>query len=262
MKRILQTCVAGMAAAAGTVAAWGAVPPVRPFSEYEVILRRAPFGELAPEGGAEEEQERVVPIQESFAAQMTLVEIKEVKGNEYLLEVSVMDKKDNHYFTLRIGETDDSGVTLLEADYEMDEAMLKKGNEVVVLSMRAGTAGQVLSSSELEARKGEMEKKRLSYAERRKLRAELRARPKELPKPEFTGEELERKLQESQMESIRKGMPPLPVQLTPENDAILVAEGFLPPVDEEGYEMFEEDGRYYGEDDYGDGYDDGYDDGY
>lgn len=255
MKRTWIIFATGLAAAAS----WGALPPVRPFADYEVILRRAPFGELAPEGGAEEE-ERVVPIQESFAAQMSLVEIKEVKGNDYLLEVSVVDKKDNHYFTLKIGETDDSGVTLLEADYEMDEAMLKKGNEVVVLSMRAGTAGQVLSSSELESRKGEMEKKRLSYAERRRLRAEARARPRELPKPKYTGEELERKLQESQMESIRKGMPPLPVQLTPENDAILVAEGFLPPVDEEGYEMFESDGRYYGEvDDYDDYADEEYD---
>ena len=69
--------------------------------------------------------------------------------------------------------------------------------------------------------------------------------------------ELERRLQESQMESIRKGMPPLPVQLTPENDAQLVAEGFLPPVDEEGSELFEEDGGYMVEDEYyGDEYED------
>ena len=53
-------------------------------------------------------------------------------------------------------------------------------------------------------------------------------------------------------------MPPLPVQLTPENDALLVAEGFLPPVDEEGYELFEADGGYMVEDEeyYGDEYDD------
>ena len=238
-----------------------AVAPVRPYADYEVILRRAPFGELAPAGGAEEEQERVVPLQESFAAQMTLVGIFENKLDPTMLEVAVNDRKDNHYFTLRIGETDENGVTLLEADYEMDEAMLKKGNEVVVLSMRAGTAGQVLSSSELEARRGQMEQKRLSYAERRRLRQEARARPQELPKPKYTGEELERRLQESQMESIRKGMPPLPVQLTPENDAQLVAEGFLPPVDEEGYELFEEDGGYMMEDEeFGDG--DEYADGY
>ena len=41
------------------------------------------------------------------------------------------------------------------------------------------------------------------------------------------------------MDAIRKGMPPLPVQLTPEQDAELVAEGFLPPVDDEGYEIEE-----------------------
>ena len=231
--------------------------PVRPFRDYEVILKRAPFGELAPAGGAaEEEPERVVPIGESFAAQMVLCGIFEDKHDPTMLEVNIVDKKDNHLITIRIGQTSDEGITLVEADYEMDEAMIKKGNEVVVLSMRAGTAGQVLSSSELETRRGEMQQKRLSYAERRRLRQEARARPRELPKPEFTGEELERRLQESQMEAIRGGMPPLPVQLTPENDAILVAEGFLPPVDDDGYELFEEDGAYYGE------YDDEYDDGY
>jgi len=237
--------------ARGLALAWcaaaGAAAPVRPYADYEVILRRAPFGELAPEGGGAE-PERVVPIQESFAAQMSLVGMFENKQDPSMVEVGVLDRKDNSYFTLRIGETNEMGVALLEADYEMDEAMLKKGSEVVVLSMRAGTNGHVLSDSELEERRGQMEKKRLSYAERRRLRAEARARPRELPRPKYTGAELERKLQESQMESIRKGMPPLPVTLTPENDAILVAEGFLPPQDAEGYELFEEDGGYMVED--------------
>ena len=39
------------------------------------------------------------------------------------------------------------------------------------------------------------------------------------------------------MEVLRQGLPPLPVQLTPDRDAQMVAEGLLPPVDEEGYEI-------------------------
>ncbi len=241
-----------------------AVPTVRPFEEYEVILRRAPFG--APPSAVEEAPpERVVPIQESFAAQMTLSGIFEAKSDSAMVEVAITDRRDNTYFTLKIGETSEAGVTLLEADYEAEEAMLKKGAEVVVLSMK-GTPGQVLSQADLETRRNEMEQKRLSYAERRRLRQEARMKPRELPKPLYTGKELEQKLQESQMESIRKGMPPLPVTLTPENDAILVAEGFLPPQDDEGYELLDEpqpapyddyDDGYYDEpyyDDYGSDY--------
>ncbi len=232
--------------------------PVRPREDYAVILERAPFGDTS---APEEVVERVVPLQESFAAQMVLVGIYEDKSEDGMLEVAVVDKRDNQYFKLRIGETDPNGVTLVEADYEMDEAMLKKGAEVVVLSMRAGTTGQVLSEKDLEAKRGEMEQKRLSYAERRRLRQEARKRPKEIPQPLYTGKELEERLQASQMEAIRMGMPPLPVTLTPENDAQLVAEGYLPPQDEEGYEdmangyyapdgmYYEDDGEYYG---YGD----------
>ncbi len=44
-------------------------------------------------------------------------------------------------------------------------------------------------------------------------------------------EEIRRNLQDYQMEVIRKGMPPLPVPLTPEMDDQLVAEGFLPAME-------------------------------
>lgn len=265
MKRIWIIMAAG-ALAAGWLcgASQGATEAVRPFADYDVILQKAPFGSTAAD--EEAPAPRVVQLQESFAAQMSLVEIKEVKGSDYLIEVSVFDRKDNNYFTLRIGETDPSGVKLVEADYEMDEAMLQKGDEVVVLSMRAGTTGQVLSEADRETRRGEMEQKRLSYIERRRLRQEARkkALEEQAKQPILTGKELEDKLQESAMESIRKGMPPLPVTLTPENDAQLVAEGFLPPMDEEGYEVM--DNGYYGPDgmyyEYEDAYEDEYEEGY
>ena len=110
---------------------------------------------------------------------------------------------------------------------------------------------EVIPASAMEERKKQAEERRLSYAERRRMRMLERQKPVEVPKPVYTGEALEKHLQEYQMEILRGGtMPPLPVQLSPENDAKLVEEGVLPPVDEEGYEVLpagEEEVEYYDE---------------
>ena len=92
----------------------------------------------------------------------------------------------------------------------------------------------------------------MSYAERRRQRQLERLKAPEVQQPLLTGEELEKHLQDYQMEVIRQGMPPLPVQLSPDRDAQLVAEGFLPPVDEEGYEIVPEEdpGNYEEEPEY------------
>jgi hypothetical protein len=54
--------------------------------------------------------------------------------------------------------------------------------------------------------------------------------PGEIP-PLLEGSEMERQLQEYQMQAIREGRAPLPIPLTPEIDAQLVNEGVLPPVE-------------------------------
>ncbi len=233
MKKMVFICVLFSCAAA--LAAQGA----QPFEDYQVILDRKPFG--APPDRSME-PERVVPVSESFAAQMVLSGIYELEDGN--LRVAVVDKKDNSYFTLMMGEKDDNlGIALIDADYDKEEATLQKDEEVVVLSMRAGANAQVLSSTERQERVKQAEERRLSYAERRRQRQLERAKPVDVPKPIYTGEELEKHLQEYQMEVIRQGMPPLPVQLTPDRDAQLVAEGFLPPLDEEGYEIVPEEER-------------------
>jgi hypothetical protein len=48
-------------------------------------------------------------------------------------------------------------------------------------------------------------------------------------KSAYTLAELKEHLQEYQMEAIRQGQPPLPIPLTPESEAQLAKEGFLPP---------------------------------
>ncbi|NLG36198.1 MAG: hypothetical protein GX548_12680 [Lentisphaerae bacterium] len=228
--------VAGFACVAGTADA----SPARTFAAYEIILERKPFG--APPDRAPE-PERVIPVHESFAAQMVLSGIYELDDGN--LRVAVVDKKDNSYFALMVGEQGDGGIELLDADYEEGEAVLKKGEEVVVLRMSGSSGTQVLTTSERQDRIKQAEARRLSYAERRRQRMLARQKPVEVPKPIYTGEDLERHLQDYQMEVIRQGLPPLPVQLTPDRDAQLVAEGLLPPVDEEGYELEYYEDEYY-----------------
>ncbi len=221
---LLVVCV-GWSAGAG-------IAHARTFADYEIILQRQPFGtppERAPE------PERVVPVHESFAAQMVLSGIYELEDGN--LRVAVVDKKDNSYFSLMMGGQGENGIELLDVDYDEEEAVLKKGEEVVVLRMSGTSGTQVLTTTERQDRMKQAEERRLSYAERRRQRQLERQRPVEPPKPVYSGEELERHLQNYQMEVIRQGLPPLPVQLTPDRDAQLVAEGFLPPVDEEGYEI-------------------------
>jgi len=219
-----------------------ATTETRPFSDFQVILDRQPFGrppEIAPE------PERIIPASESFAAQMVLSGLYEMEDGN--LRATVTDQKDKTYFSLKVGETGANGIELIDVDYEKEEAVLKKGEEVVVLSMGGSSGTQVLNTSERKERVEEAKKRRLSYAERRRARMLARQKPVEIPKPIYSGEELEKHLQEYQMEVIRGGLPPLPVQLTPERDAQLVAEGFLPEVDDEGYEI-EPEGEYYYED--------------
>ncbi len=237
MKRLVSIVVWAMA---GSAALAATTPAPRPYSDYQVILDRKPFG--APPDRSQE-PERVTPVGESFAAQMVLSGIYELDDGS--LRVAVTDKKDNSYFSLLVGETDENlQIELVDADFEKEEAVLKKGEEVVVLRM-SGTAGtQVLSTTEkLEREKqaDERREQRQSYAERRRLRMLERQKAPEVPQTKLTGEELERHLQEYQMKVIREGLPPLPVQLTPDRDAQLVAEGYLPPVDEQGYEIVPEE---------------------
>ncbi len=215
------------------VSAWATVPATRPFEDYQVILDREPFG--TPPAPVQE-PERIIPVGESFAASLQLSGISELADGN--LRVAVTDKKDNSYFTLMLGEKDAGGIELIDVDYEAEKATLQKDGQVVVLSMNDAGGGEVVPPSEVQERKKQAEERRLSYAERRRLRMLERQKPVEIPKPMYTGAELEKHLQEYQMEVIRSGnLPPLPVQLTPENDAKLVAEGVLPPVDEEGYEL-------------------------
>ena len=199
------------------------------FEKYQIILDRNPFGE-APVFNAGDAQERpTISLADSFAKTLKMTAILEPEDRPR--RVGLVDTATNDSYFLAEGEIDaNSGVELVSADFEMETALLRKGEEMVELKLQSGEFVP-LTPSEQKDRISENTKKRLSYAERRKARMARRktAAAQPPPKPKYEGEELKQHLEEYQMEVIRQGLPPLPIPLTPAMDDQLVAEGVLPP---------------------------------
>lgn len=195
------------------------------FSRYQVILDRKPFGVAPP-------PPVVAPppltAEQSFARTLRLSAIWENPDGS--IRVGIIDANGNRNYFLGVGDVED-GVELVSADYKNEEAVLRKGTEMAVLKLSSGEI-QPLTQEQQQQRLTQDQAQRMSYAERRKERERQRQQPPPPPpQPVYTGAELEKHLQEYQMEVIRQGLPPLPLPLTPEMDAQLVSEGVLPPVE-------------------------------
>ncbi len=184
------------------------------FKPYQIIIDKRPFGEEPPEAETVE-----IPYNQSFARHLRLSMLYEGPGGD--LRAGIIDSSRNKSYILSIGEIEDD-LELVEADLKGSEALLRKGKEVALFKLKAEKA-QPLSKSQQASRKS-------SYAARRASRQKkapvVRATP---TAPQLTGEALRKHLEHVQMEVIRKGQPPLPLPLTPEMDAQLVAEGVLDP---------------------------------
>jgi len=187
------------------------------FARYQLILDKQPFGLEPPEADVVQ-----IPINQSFARNLRLSMLFE--GPDGTTRAGIVDNTSRKSYILRIGEPQD-GLEMVEADIRASEAMLRKGNEVALFKLESGTA-EALSRSEQTSRQS-------SYAERRRaLLQKIEERRQETqppPEPRLTGEALKQHLEQVQMDAIRQGLPPLPLPLTPEMDAQLVAEGVLPP---------------------------------
>lgn len=194
-----------------------ALPATIPFDRYRIIIDRKPFGAPPPAP-----QAPAWNPEQSFARDLRLSALLEVEGGG--IKVGLVDKKTHKSFYLTEGESVD-GIELVSASFDEEEAVLRKGNEMAVIKLESGEI-QPLSPEEQRQR---LRRHRTSYTERRRQREVQRNNPP--PQPKYTGEELERHLREYQMECIRQGLPPLPIPLTPEMDAQLVAEGVLPPLE-------------------------------
>lgn len=202
------------------------------FDNYKVILDRKPFGNPPPPPAEPTPAPRVVPPGESFARQIKLCAF--IEEEDGTIQVGLMNTQTKDNFYLKIGDINE-GIELVSANYDEESAVLKKGDELAVLSFQTGDV-QPITQEEAQSH---IERGRTGYAARRQAREEARKRRQEAieqqakEEPALTGEALEKHLQEYQMEVIRQGLPPLPIPLTEEMDAQLVAEGLLDPIDEE-----------------------------
>ena len=202
------------------LAATAAVADTPDFSKYQVILDRKPFG-VAP---APESTAPVITPENSFAKTIRMCALLEDDNG---IRIGLIDQSNNKNFFLSVGQTEE-GVELVSASYEDEEAVLRKGAEMAVIKLQSGEV-QPLTPAEQQARLNAPQSRRPSYAERRQMRQQQRAATPP-PEPKYTGAELEKHLNEYQMEVIRQGLPPLPIPLTPEMDQQLVDEGVLPPM--------------------------------
>lgn len=207
----------------GLLAALPAGGDTPDFERYQIILDRKPFGTAPPP----EATAAPVPAQDSFAKNLRMSALLEM--DDGTMKIGLIDQSSNKSFFLAVGDTEE-GVELVSADYDKEEAVVRKGAEMAVIKLQSGEI-QALTPAEQQARLNAPPTRRPSYAERRLARQQQRQQPAPPPEPpKYTGAELERHLQEYQMEVIRQGLPPLPIPLTPEMDQQLVQEGVLPPM--------------------------------
>jgi hypothetical protein len=197
------------------------------FDRYQVIIQRKPFGNLpAPEPPPPPPQ----PQAESFAKSLRLSMIVDVNDGE-TMKVGFVDTRTGRSYLLMPGESQD-GIEVVSASWKDEEAILRHGSEMALIKIASGEV-RAIGPDQAAPPGGAVPSPvaaRPTWEERRRARlAPPPEPPPEPPKPKFTPEELERHLQEYQLEVIRQGLPPLPIPLTPEMDARLVAEGILPP---------------------------------
>lgn len=188
-----------------------------------MILERKPFGDLpAPETAAPPPK----PPAESFAKSLRLSMIVDVNDGESM-KVGFIDTRTGKSYLLMPGESQD-GIEVVSASWKDEEAVLRHGSEMALIKIASGEV-RAIEPQQAPNPPPQSSAVRPTWEERRRARAAQPEPPPEIPQPRFTGAELEKHLQEYQLEVIRQGLPPLPIPLTPEMDARLVAEGILPP---------------------------------
>lgn len=203
--------------------------PAIPFERYQIVIDRKPFGALPPP--VAEVKAPTAPV-DSFTKYYRVCSI--VKEEDGSLTVGVVDNRGNKSVILKQDVPDPSGLTLIDANYEQENATLRMGEEIAVMDLRgtvspAGGAPQAPQVT-MAPPGAPQPPAPPNYADRRRLRQLQTQEPAQPPpQPKYTGEALQKHLQDYQMEVIRQGLPPLPIPLTPDQDSQLVKEGVLPP---------------------------------
>lgn len=204
------------------------------FDRYQVILSRMPFGdEAAAAAAAQAAAAAKVAPSESFAKNLRLCAITRNRFTDKI-QAGLMDTVTKKSYFMVEGDKED-GMELIVADYENEKVLLRKGEEEVWMDMGSVTsAAPVVSRGPSRGIPGGIPAPLLPAASP-VVSGDVNTRIVDFSKgPKLPSVELQKKLQDYQLDLIRAGGqkgPPLPMPLTPEMDAQLVKEGVLPPVE-------------------------------
>jgi hypothetical protein len=217
------------------------------FSRYRVIIERRPFAPIVPE--EPEESQSVVTLEKppAFVKDIRVCAFAKEQDRLRVGFVSMREKPPKSYY-LFIGE-EENGIELVDADYEKEGALLRKGGEQYWLYMGdvpsvtpskasvkrgPGTRNVAPSLSHRASRRVVPSSSIMgsqSYADRkRKHLEELKQKRKISQAARDRREaEIDKRLQKYQMELIRHGETPLPIPLSEEAEKQLIQEGVLSP---------------------------------
>ena len=225
------------------------------FSRYDIILSRKPFGEPPPKPAITAPPTaaaKPAPPKVPFNKHLQMAAITE---DDIGTRVGFFDTKKKKSFFLGVGETTEDGITLVSADYKEGKAILRKGSEEYMMGLDGKSAkgpghGKTAAKPEPADVPPKQETKKIgqpklvrpmSYVERLRLRRETEKKTQAKQMEEAVEAAAQKKidlidrnelLRKYNLELIRakgKKGKPLPIQLTPEEDAMLVKEGVLPP---------------------------------
>lgn len=205
------------------------------FDRYQVIIDRKPFGDPPPPPPPPPKpQKPPPPEQPSFAKQLRMSSIVKVEGGG--VKVGLVDLKSNTSIILEVGDPPVEGIELVSADYAEEEAEIRKGDELALIKLDGGEPVKITANDQkarIEAAKARAKARRAQARRTRQSRRSRASRRRTAPpQPKYTNPtEVWDHLQEYNLEVIKKGLPPLPIPLTPEQDDQLVEEGYLPPVE-------------------------------
>lgn len=205
------------------------------FARYQSIIDRKPFG--VPVIDSSQQTNASVAAADLFTKNLKMVAIKLDRNGK--VRVGFVNIVGNKSYYLAIGEVSNDGIEVLDADYHMEAALLKKDNQTGHIYMNgsqmksSGVPDPMAVVNAVSSGHTSKSQRGLGYFDRMNKRME--DRKKEIDRkiaatPPMTPEELETHLNNYQMEVIRQGMPALPIPLTKEMDDQLVAEGVLPPL--------------------------------
>lgn len=218
---------------AALAAASAAVDLARPeampaFDHYQIILDRKPFGEttVAPAGPTNAAPVTAVA---PFAMPLAMTSICEMEpGN---VRVGLFDTKIKRSYLLSVGGEPEDGIQLVSADVAKEEAVLRRGTEMSIMKLATPTNTVPTAMASAGGSAGRPSFDFLRRQRENQPQTQPQTPPPAPPapaEPKLKGEELEKHLRQYNLEAIRQGLPPLPIQLSAEEDKQLVTEGVLP----------------------------------